>query len=92
MPNINYLFKMWKSSVKLGVNRRVKLAQNFVQNSQSLNNLCKYLTFPHSFSRFTTNFFTSHPPLYLTNLFHYSTYPTITTTNKLIINNRKDLI
>lgn len=44
------------------------------------------LFIPPTFSYFPTNFLTATPPLSLNNLFHYSTDPTITTTN--IFNNK----
>lgn len=42
-----------------------------------------YKTSVHQlFLNLSTNFYTTNSPLSLTNLFHYSTYPTIITTKK----------
>lgn len=79
------LFKMWKSSVKHIANLRAKLAQNFVQIAHQVINSCKTATFPHLFSYFPTLVFTTIPPQLINCFFHYSTDPTITTTNNLII-------
>ena len=54
------------------------LHQNLVQNS----------TFSHTFPCLSTNFFTTQSPLFLSNLFHYSTDPTITTINNIIERNK----
>ena len=54
----------------------LKIHQNYVYK----------LFIPPTFPYFPTNFLTTTPPLSLSNLFHYSTYPTITTTN--IFNNK----
>lgn len=85
--NTKNLFKMWKSCAKPVVNLGAKFVQKNVQILIGLNNLCKTSLFPHIFSHFPTPIYTTPPPLILTGFFHYSTDPTITTTNILIINN-----
>ena len=52
----------------------VSSRQKKVQNS----------TFSHTFPCLSTNFFTTLSPLFISNLFHYSTDPTITTINNII--------
>jgi len=49
-------------------------------------NLVYKIFIPPTFPYFPTHFLTIMPPLSLSNLFHYSTDPTITTTN--IFNNK----
>ena len=41
--------------------------------------------FPHTFSSFPTDFYTTKSPLYLSNLFHFYTYVTTTTINNILI-------
>ena len=62
---------------------------------KSLAKLCVFLTpsrfyvqnptFPPRFTHFPTIFPTTTSPLYLANLFHYSTASTTTTTNNILI-------
>ncbi len=47
-------------------------------------NQCKNFIYSHLKSPFSTIFLTIKSPLFSINFFHYFTYPTITTTNKLI--------
>ena len=80
MVNVDILCKTLfntpcKSTVKICAKKIKKLFN--VQN----------LTYSHTFPFLSTTFNTAFPYLLLTNLFHYSTYPTITTTKYLYIEN-----
>ena len=74
------LENLCKTKCKSTSKTRVNFCAKFLTFTKNVHNS----PFPLTFSNFCTNFFTTFLPLYLTNIFHYSTDPTITTTNNLI--------
>lgn len=66
-----------------------KIRANFCANLFRFIKIVYNFTFPPTFPAFSTHFPTTTSPLYITNFFHYSTSPTITTINNLIERIRK---
>ena len=61
-----------------------KTCAYFRANLTKAQNPVYKIHFPPAFPSLSTKLHTTISPLYLTNLFHYSTDPTITTINNLI--------
>ncbi len=76
---------MCNSCANLYGNLRVFPAQNFMHFLLNLPPYVQNSPFPPAFPYFPTKLFTAFLPLVLSNVFHYSTTPTITTTKCLIL-------
>ena len=84
MDNLNV-----EKPVKKTLKTMFKTLENFVKTYQILLFNVYKISFQSFFQTFSTDFYTIIQPLFLTNIFHYSTDPTITTTI-YYINRRKD--
>ncbi len=76
---IHYVEELCKTSCK----RMCKLIAKICVKNLFNQNQCKTKLSPQCFPNFFTNFFTYNANLLLSNTFHISTHPTITTTNIL---------
>ena len=76
--------KILENSCKTPCKSTRKTRVNFRVNLFNLQNHVYNLTFSPTSTHFPTILLTPFPPLYLINLFHYSTDSTITTINNLI--------
>ena len=85
MANIT---KIMENLCKTPCKSRSKTRARFCGNKKVHQNLVQNSIFSHTFPRLSTNFFTTTSPLFLSNLFHYSTDPTITIINNIIERNK----
>ena len=85
MANILYILQnveiVCKTPCKFLRKSMAKLCANNLFTHEGVD----FPSFSHSFPHFPTHFFTSSLPLFYTNLFHFCTSPTNTTTNNLLI-------
>ena len=82
MANLfNFFPILWKTCAKLRANPRGNRVEIFVENPKSTFPGVDFHTFSHFFPPQPTAFPTTHTPLFLLKVFHYSTTPTTTITN-----------